>query len=164
MNNNKRFHIKNEIQVLRNDLFHRYDYCSMFNKDQQWIMNPIRSRHIVISLIVAFILFILVKANQDNNPVKNSGAHTLLQSQYSFRSFDSDQSFSSYSFQTQTQSNLNRHEILKKKMKGYREITYWGSEHPTQERTRYLNDDEFNRFLREEIEEKNADVYWGAEY
>lgn len=49
-------------------------------------------------------------------------------------------------------------------MKGYREQTYWGSEHPVQERTRYLDDDEFNRYLREEIEEKDADVYWGAEY
>lgn len=49
-------------------------------------------------------------------------------------------------------------------MKGYREQTYWGSEHPLDEETRYLNDDYFSSFIQEEIEEKDADVYWGAEY
>ena len=127
-------------------------------------MNPIKSRYIVISLVVALILFILVKANEDDHLYENSRAHTPLQSYNHYRSFDSDHSFSSYSFRTQTQSNLNRHEILQTKVKGYRESTYWGSEHPTQERTQYFTDDEFERFIYEKVELKDVDVYWGAEY
>ncbi len=127
-------------------------------------MNPIRSRHIVISFVVAFIFFILIRANEVSNQLKHPGTHIPLQSQTSYRSFDNDQPYSSYSFKTQTQSNLNRHEILQTKVKGYREQTYWGSEHPLDEETRYLNDDYFSSFIQEEIEEKDADVYWGAEY
>ncbi len=127
-------------------------------------MNPINSRYIVISLVVAFFLFLLVKANEDDYSIEYSRTNTQIQSQNSYPSFGSDRSFSSYSFRTQTQSNLNKHEILQKKMKGYREHTHWGSEHPTQERTRYFTDNEFEIFVREEIEENDAEVYWGAEY
>ncbi len=125
-------------------------------------MNSIKSRHIVISLVVAFILFILVKANEDIHLYEYPGAQ--IQSHTSYFSLDCDQYFSSYSFKTQTQSNLNRHEILQTKVKGYREATYWGEDHPKQEQTRYVSDDEFGRFIYEELELKDEDIYWGAEY
>lgn len=127
-------------------------------------MNPIRSRHIGISLIVAFIIFILVKANQDNHPDEYYGAHTPLKSHTSYPPFDRGQLNSQNYHNSSSNSNIKRHEILQKKMKGYREKTYWGLEHPTQERTRYMDSDEFQTYMREEIEEKVADVYWGAEF
>lgn len=61
-------------------------------------------------------------------------------------------------------SSLNRDEILKKSLKGYREETYWGDEHLISEKTKRLNDKDFSRFVQEEIKEKDVDVYWGAEY
>jgi hypothetical protein len=127
-------------------------------------MNPIRRRHIIFCLVVALILFILVRANDNDHPYEYPRPHNPLQSPSPSPSFDSDQSYSSFSIRTQTQSNINRHEILKKKMKGYREATYWGSEHLVQERTRYMTDDEFQTHMREEIEYKDTDVYWGTEY
>ena len=127
-------------------------------------MNPMNIKHIVISLVVVFILFILVRANQDDQSYESPRAQIPLQYHNHYRSFDNYQSFSSCSFKNQNQSNSNRHEILQKKMKGYREKTYWGLEHPTQERTRYMSGNEFETFMREEIQEKDADVYWGAEY
>ncbi len=128
------------------------------------MMNPIRSKHIIIGLVVVFILFIIIRANLDDQPNEKIGTHTTLQSHNSYRSNVSDQSNSFYSVKTQNQSTFNRHDILQTKVKGYRETTYWGSEHPIQEETRYLNDDEFTRFVKEEIEDKDANVYWGAEY
>lgn len=127
-------------------------------------MNPMISRHIVISFVVAFILFILVRANQDDNQMEHPGVHTSLQSHTFYRSFNSDQSFSPYYHNSLSNSNLNRHDILQTKVKGYREQTYWGQEHPTQERTRYFSDEEFERFIYEKVELKDVDVYWGAEY
>ena len=124
-------------------------------------MNPIRIRHITTGLIIAFLLFLVI-ANQDNYQSEYPQTRTFPQSQTSYQSFDSYESLSNYCHYSST--NSNRHEILNKKMKGYREQTYWGSEHPIQERTRYMESDEFDRFLREEIEEKDANVYWGAEY
>lgn len=122
------------------------------------VMNSIRPRHIVIAFVVAFILFILLRANENHYPVANPGA------QVSYSSYDSGHSYSSSSKGTQLNSNLNRHEILQKKVKGYRESTYWGLEHPTQEKTKDLSDDEFDRFISEELELNDVDVYWGAEY
>jgi hypothetical protein len=60
-------------------------------------------------------------------------------------------------------TNPTRKEILQTKVKGYREATFWGSEHPLDEEIRYQNDNEFDRFI-EEVELDDADVYWGVEY
>jgi len=84
-------------------------------------MNPIRSKHIFISLFVAFIIFILVRANQDDYSVENSGIHNPLQSKKSCPSLNSEQPFSQYHQNSPSNNNLNRHEILQKKLKGYRE-------------------------------------------
>jgi hypothetical protein len=61
-------------------------------------------------------------------------------------------------------SDLDRDEILKKSLKGYREQTFWGSEHQISETTKHLNDKEFNRFVEDEIKSKDVDLYWGVEY
>ena len=68
------------------------------------------------------------------------------------------------SYSPQGTSDLNRDEVLKKSLKGYREQTYWGNEHPIKETTKDFNDEEFNRFVEDEIKSKDVDVYWGAEY
>ena len=127
-------------------------------------MNPIRSRHIIISLIVAFLIFILVIANDNDHRYEYPQTNTFIQSTTSHASSESKVSYYPYNNISHTNSNLNRHEILQTEVKEYREATYWGSKHTTQERTRYFTDYEFETFMREEIEEKDADVYWGAEY
>ncbi len=122
-------------------------------------MKTIKTRNIVIALVAAFILFILLRANEDTTQTfEDYGTHT------SYPSFDSDNSYSSSSKGRRLNSNLNRHEILQKKVKGYRESTYWGSEHPSYEKTKDLNNDEFDRFIEKEVEQKDDDIYWGAEY
>ena len=121
-------------------------------------MNTQRAKHIVVSLVAAFILFILLRSNENGNPVENPGIHT------SYPSFDSDRLYSSSSNGRGLNSNLNRHETLQKKVKGYRESTYWGLEHPIHENTKDLIDDEFERFIKEELDLKDEDVYWGAEF
>ncbi len=123
-------------------------------------MNHIKNKRIVFGLIILFFFFVFLMANKEDSQFEYPGTCTHPQSQSLKSSFNSVQSYSpSY-----PQSNFSRHEILQKKVKGYREQTYWGSEHPTHEKTRYMNDDEFGCYINEEIELKDADVYWGAEY
>jgi len=50
------------------------------------------------------------------------------------------------------------------KVRGYREATCWGEEHSVQEKTRYQDRAEFETFMREEIEYKDAAIYWGEKY
>lgn len=120
-------------------------------------MSPIRPKNLLIGLVVTFILFILIRPNVAPDPVENPGLHT------SYPSLDVNHSYSS-SKGSRFNSNLNRHEVLQKKVKEYRESTYWGVEHPIQEETKDLSKDEFKSFIKEEIELKDEDVYWGAEY
>ncbi len=120
-------------------------------------MSLLRPKNLLIGLFLAFILLILIRPREAPYPVDNPGLHT------SFPLIDSDQSYSS-SKGSRFNSNLNRHEVLQKKVKGYRESTYWGVEHPIHENTKDLSDDEFKRFIKEEVEPKDEDVYWGAEY
>ncbi|KOH46802.1 hypothetical protein NC99_03880 [Sunxiuqinia dokdonensis] len=53
---------------------------------------------------------------------------------------------------------------MEKNLKGYREQTYWGNEHPVDEKVRHLDNDEFKDFVEDEIVAKDIDVYWGEEY
>lgn len=48
-------------------------------------------------------------------------------------------------------------------MRGYRESTYWGEQPSIYEKVKQMSDDEFSRFI-DEVEENDANVYWGAEY
>ena len=125
-------------------------------------MKSIKTKHIVITLVIAFILYFLFWDSDDDFTNEYPGASSSSQSHSSNPSFDDERSYSSS--QPKTQSNLNRQEVLKKNVKGYREATYWGAEHPTYEKTKNFSDDEFKRFMKDEIEEKDADLYWGAEY
>ena len=75
-----------------------------------------------------------------------------------------EKSSPTYSCHSLYQNTINRDSILQKFSKGYREETYWGNEHPIIEKTKDLNDDEFKRYIEEEVVEKDNDVYWGAEY
>lgn len=59
---------------------------------------------------------------------------------------------------------LNEEEVLKKSLKGYREQTYWGSQHPVYEKIHDFNNKEFNRFVKDEIKSKDVNLYWGTVY
>jgi len=125
-------------------------------------MKPIKNKNIIIGFMIVFIIFLFWRANKEDNQLEYPRPQPNPQSQSLRPTHNSDQSYSpSYH---QSQPNLNRYEILQTKVKGYREETYWGSEHPIQEETRYLNDEEFDRYITEEVELKDADVYWGADY
>ena len=121
-------------------------------------MSLICPKNILTGLVIAFMLFILIRPHEAPYHGEAPWPHN------SHPSLDSDQSYSSSSNGSRLNSNLNRHETLQKKVKGYRESTYWGVEHPIQEKTKDLSDDEFDRFINDEVEQKDEDVYWGAEY
>jgi len=123
-----------------------------------------KSRHIVIGLVIGFILFLFYRIGADNYSYEQPRTHSQssIQSQFSDSSYDIDRIYNPQP--SGSQSNLDRKEVLRTNVKGYREATYWGSEHPLDEEIRYQNDDEFDRFINEEVESKDADVYWGAEY
>lgn len=128
-------------------------------------MNPFKLRHIVIGLIVVFILFLFYRIGDDDysyaNPRPQSQVPT--QSHKSYPSLDSERAYPYFLTGSLKPSSFNRHEILKAKVKGYREQTYWGEETSIDEKVRHMNDDEFDRFI-EKVEENDADVYWGATY
>ncbi len=114
-------------------------------------------RKILISLIVIAFLGYAVVVNEKNSSTSNNTS-SFPQSQ----SIKFTNSLPQHS--PQGTSDLNRDEVLKKSLKGYREQTYWGNEHPVKEITKDLNDKEFNRFVEDEIKSKDVDVFWGAEY
>ena len=127
-------------------------------------MNSNRSRHIAIGLVIVFILYVLVTAGKEENLKEYTGTYGPVQSQPSSPSIDSERTHPTNTVNLRPQTDLNRQEILKTNVKGYREATYWGSEHPVDEKTRYYSNDEFDRYIEEEVEMKDVDVYWGAEY
>jgi hypothetical protein len=126
-------------------------------------MNPIKSKHIVIGLAAGFILFMFCRIGNEDYSYARPGTQTQIpiQSQPTYRSFESEQGNSSSSTWSNNPTSVNRHEVLQTKVKGYREETFWGEEHPTHEKVRHMDDDEFDRFI-DEVELKDADVYWGA--
>ena len=126
-------------------------------------MNPIKSKHILIGLAVAFILYLFYRIGDEDYSYDHTGAQSQMQYQPSYRSMDREQSNPTSSTWSHNPPSSTRHELLQTKVKGYREDTYWGEEHPSHERVRYLDDDEFEDFL-EEVELNDADVYWGATY
>lgn len=107
---------------------------------------------------IAFFSFALINIEkqtiQNSIPEIESKTQTIL-----FNDFNS----SIKSIQ-KNPSDLNRDEILNKSLKGYREETYWGNEHSVSEKTKHLNDEEFNTFVQDELRDKDVNVYWGAEY
>jgi len=128
-------------------------------------MSSISSKHIVIGLITVFVLiFLFLQGNRDNS-YDYSGAQSQspLQSQSPNHSFESENTNPYSLIGSNNPTNLQRHEILQTKVKGYREFTYWGEQTPTYEKVREMNNDEFDRFI-EKVELNDADVYWGAQY
>jgi len=118
-----------------------------------------KRRTILISFVTTVLLtFALI--NNDKQSTRNSIPDIEYKTQtILFNNFNS-----SINFNQREMPNLNRDEILKKSLKGYREETYWGNEHSVSEKTKHLNDKEFNTFVQEEIKDKDVNVYWGAEY
>ena len=127
-------------------------------------MGSIKFRHIVVGLVV-FILFLFLRIGDDDYSYEYPEAHTqgAIPTQQYDHSFDNEQSYPYSSTWSHNPSIPTRHEILQTKVKGYREFTYWGSEHPTQEQVQQMNDDEFEKYI-EKVEENDVDVYWGAQY
>lgn len=116
-------------------------------------------RKILLSLLATIIIGYGIVTNERNPKNLHSAS-----SHYQFQTIQLNSSTYSYFQKPQGIPKLNREEILRKNLKGYREQTYWGNEHPIDEKMRDLNDKEFNDFVEDEIKSKDADVYWGAEY
>lgn len=64
----------------------------------------------------------------------------------------------------QRASSIDRIEVLQKNVKGYREQTYWGNEHPIDRKVEDLDESGFIDFIENEVKSKDIDIYWGAEY
>jgi hypothetical protein len=126
-------------------------------------MNPIKSKHIVIGLAAALILFLFYRVGDKDYSYNHTGVQSPLQYQPSYRSKDREQYNPTSSTQSHNPSNLTRHEILQTKVKGYREATYWGEQTSIDEKVKHFSNDEFDCFI-EEVELNDADVYWGATY
>jgi succinate dehydrogenase flavin-adding protein (antitoxin of CptAB toxin-antitoxin module) len=128
-------------------------------------MATIKSKHIVFGLVVGFILILFCRIGNDGYSYNHPGA--TLQGTTPIRpshiTFDSECNYSTTSTRSYNPTNPQRHEILQTTVKGCREETYWGEDHATHEKTKLMSNDEFDRFI-EEMEENDADVYWGATY
>jgi hypothetical protein len=128
-------------------------------------MVTIKSKHIVIGLAVGFILFLFCWIGNDGYSYQHPGATTqgAIPTRPSHLTFNSERYYSTTSTVSYNPTNPLRHEILQTKVKGYREETYWGEQHPTHEKARDMSDYEFDRFI-DEVGINDADVYWGASY
>ena len=128
-------------------------------------METIKSKHIVIGLIVGFILFVFYCIGNEGYSYEHPGATTPRPTPTSptHLTFDSERDYSTTSTGSHNPTNPQRHEILQTTVKGYREQTYWGEQHPTYEKVLDMSNDEFNDFV-EEVELSDDDVYWGVEY
>jgi hypothetical protein len=118
-----------------------------------------KRKTILISFVtIAFLSFALTnikkQTKQNSIPEIKSKTQTIL-----FNDFNS-----STKSNQRNHSDLNRDEILNKSLKGYREETYWGNEHSISEKSKQLNDKEFNTFVQDELSDKDVNVFWGAEY
>ena len=137
----------------------------MISESHSQIMNPIKSKHIVIGIAVAFILFLFCRNGDEDYSYDQSGTHTLgtMQSQPSYRSMGREQYNPTSSTWSPNPSSAYRHETLQTKVKGYREETFWGEEHSLDEKVKRFSDDEFDDYLKE-VDENDADSFWGATY
>lgn len=128
-------------------------------------MNPFKFKHIVIGLVIAFILFLFYRAREVDYSYDQTGIQPRFQATgpNGANESESESEYPYSSTRSPNPSNLTRHEVLQTKVKGYREETYWGEETSIDEKVKYMNDDEFDRFI-EETEQKDADLFWGAEY
>jgi hypothetical protein len=121
-----------------------------------------KPRNIIIILIIGLILFLCLKNSGSNSQSEQS------QSLYPPKSPSLNPNInpitSSHYFNSKDDPKFDREEIFERSVKGYREYTYWGSEHPIQEQTRHFDDDEFDTFIKEEIKDNDAKIFWGAEY
>jgi hypothetical protein len=123
-------------------------------------MATFKSKHILIGLAAGFILFLFCRIGNDGYSYQHPGATTTLPSHLTF---DSERNYSTTSTVSDNPTNPQRPELLQTKVKGYREETYWGEQHPTYEKVRDMSDYEFDRFI-DEVGINDADVYWGASY
>ena len=123
-------------------------------------MVAIKSKHIVIGLAVGLILFLFCRIGNDGYSYQRPGATPALPSQLTF---ESNRNYTTTSTVSDNPINPQRHELLQTKVKGYREETYWGEQHPTYEKVRDMNDYEFDRFI-DSVGINDADIYWGATY
>lgn len=128
-------------------------------------METFKSKHIVIGLVVGFILFMFCRIGNDGYFYQHHGATTprFTPTSPSYRNLDGDRNYSNTSTRSHNPINPQRHEILQAKVKGYREQTYWGEQHPTYEKVRDMDDAEFDLFI-DEVGINDADVYWGVSY
>ncbi len=128
-------------------------------------MATIKSKHIVIGLAIGFILFLFWWIGNDGYSYQHPGATTqgATSTLPSHLTFDSECNYSTTSTGSYNPTNPQRHELLQTKVKGYREETYWGEQHPTYEKVRDMSEYEFDRVI-EEVELNDADVYWGESY
>ena len=123
-------------------------------------MATFKSKHIVIGLAIGFFLFLFCRIGNDGYSYQRPGATPALPSQLTF---ESNRNYTTTSTGSYNLTNPQRHELLQTKVKGYREQTYWGEQHPTHEKVRDMSDYEFDRFI-DEVGINGADVYWGASY
>jgi len=128
-------------------------------------MVTIKSKHIVIGLVIGFILFLFCRRGNDGYAYQHPGAATPRPTLTSppHLTFDSERDYSTTSTGSHNPTNPQRHEILQTTVKGYREQTYWGEQHPIHEKVRDMSDYEFDRFI-DNVGINDADVYWGASY
>jgi hypothetical protein len=142
--------------------FNRYNYCYDLDVIQSWIIMPNRARNIIIILIIGLILFLYFRNKDSNCPSEPLKPSFTQQSSTYNPNVNPIPSSYSYSFTSKDYQGSDRNETFKRSIKGYREYTYWGSEHPIQEQTRHLDDCEFEMYFKDEIE--NKETFWGAEY
>ncbi len=128
-------------------------------------METIKSKHIVIGIAVGFILFLFYLLSLDRYSYQHPGAtnQRATPASPSHLTFDSKRNYTTTSTVSHNPTNPQRHEILQTKVKGYREETYWGEQHPTYEKVRDMSEYEFDRFI-DEVGIDDVDVYWGATY
>ncbi len=118
-----------------------------------------------ITVIVGLFILIVLVAIPDRDQGTDYGSeYRRLQNPSVNPSYDSSVNPTYGITNPQPQPVSDRSEILKSKVKGYRESTYWGAEHPIDEQVRHMSDDEFERYINEEVIPEDNDVYWGAEY
>ncbi len=120
-----------------------------------------KKRLILVSLATTLLLSLSIIKNEKKESVKYSSSMEFNTQPIQF--INSNNYQNNFQHEKET-SNINRDEVFKKSLKGYREQTYWGNEHSISEETKQLNDKEFDSFVEDEIKAKNVDVYWGADY
>ena len=98
-------------------------------------MNPVKSKHILIGLAVAFILFLFYRIGDSYD---QTGTKSPMQYQSFDRSMDWEQDYPPSSTWSFNPSSSTRHEILQTTVKGYREETYWGEHTSTAEKVRHV--------------------------